>query len=140
MHSETAQPLPLERLIHMLKHNSATDPYLMLHSIRIVRCPTLAHILAIILHPPQTTATQCFPEKDTGVLVIDNLSTPFSIAFPPGIDGDYSWRNGGKDTSGRGGKPQVPPSVRRLGILADLATGLGKLAVSRNIAVCLSLQ
>lgn len=72
-----------------------------------------------------------FPEKDTAVLVVDNISTLFSVAFPPGIDGNYADKKNG----GSGVKGWVPPSVRRFSIMTDLSIGLGKLAVMRNIVV-----
>ncbi|KAF8464041.1 P-loop containing nucleoside triphosphate hydrolase protein, partial [Kalaharituber pfeilii] len=132
---ETAQPLPISRLIHLLEHQSDKDPFATLNSLRIIQCPTLAHLLALILYPPPPTATYCFPEKDTGVLVIDNISTPFSIAFPPGVDAHVLAKKGGKGTGASDGKAQVPSSVRRFSIMTDLAVGLGKLAAIKNIVI-----
>ena len=128
---ETAQPLPIARLISILTYLGDPDPHFTLYSLRIIKCPTLAHLLAVILHPPQPTATSppTFPEPGTSVLVIDNISTLFSIAFPPGIDGEFLDRK----SAGAVGKTQ--PSVRRFGIMIDLVGGLGKVAGMRNIVV-----
>ena len=62
--------------------------------------------------------------------MIDNISTLFSIAFPPGIDGGFLDRK----SAGAAGK--VQPSVRRFGIMMDLVGGLGKVAGMRDIVVC----
>lgn len=128
---ETAQPLPLDRLIHVLEHGGDKDPHSTLHSVTIIKVPTLAHILALILHSPQTTATQSFPQTDTAVLVIDNISTLFSVDFPPGADGEFATKRNTKDS----GKQQVMPSARRFSIMANISTGLAKLAAMRDIAV-----
>ncbi|KAF8429535.1 P-loop containing nucleoside triphosphate hydrolase protein [Tirmania nivea] len=119
---ETAQPLPIARLITILTHLGDPDPHSTLYSLRIIKCPTLAHLLAIIHYPPST-----FPDPGTGVLVIDNISTLFSIAFPPGIDGEFL------DRKSAGCVGKVQPSVRRVGIMVDLVGGLGKVAGMRNI-------
>jgi len=130
---ETAQPLAISRLISILTHLGDADPHSTLYSLRIIKCPTLAHLLAIILHPPQPTASSTspstFPEAGTGVLVIDNISTLFSIAFPPGIDGEFL------DRKTPGVARRVQPSVKRFGIMVSLVEGLGKVAGMRNIVV-----
>lgn len=128
---ETAQPLPIARIISILTHLGDPDPHSTLYSLRIIKCPTLAHLLAIILHPPQHTPTSpsTFPESGTGALVIDNISTLFSIAFPPGIDGEFL------DRKNVGAAGKVQPSVRRFGIMVDLVEGLGKVAGMRDIVV-----
>ncbi|KAF8457787.1 P-loop containing nucleoside triphosphate hydrolase protein [Terfezia claveryi] len=128
---ETAQPLPIARIISILTHLGDPDPHSTLYSLRIIKCPTLAHLLAIILHPPQYTPTSpsTFPESGTGALVIDNISTLFSIAFPPGIDGEFL------DRKNVGAAGRVQPGVRRFGIMVDLVEGLGKVAGMRDIVV-----
>ena len=133
---ETAQPLPLDRLLHVLEHRGGKDPKFTLNSVTIIKVPTLAHLLALILHPPQTTTTQSFPQTDTAVMVIDNISTLFSIDFPPGIDGDFASKRNTKETAGR---QQVAPSTRRFGIMTNISIGLAKLAAMKDITVRASM-
>lgn len=131
MRIETAQPLPIARLISILTHLGDLDPHSTLYSLQIIKCPTLAHLIAIILHPPQSTIASpfAFLAPGTGVLLIDNISTLFSIAFPPGIDGEFL------DRKSAGAVGKVQPSVRKFGIMMDLVGGLGKVAGMRNIVV-----
>lgn len=126
--AETAYPLPFGRLVSILEHNDDKNFQTTLHSIRIIKCPTLAHLLALVLHPSTNKPSHSFPETGTGVLVIDNISTLFSIAFPPGVDSEFLNKKGGL-------KGQIQPSERRFDIMTDLSIGLGKLAAMKNIVV-----
>ena len=89
--------------------------------------PTLAHLMAMIAHPLEN-----FPAKDTGLIVADDISTLFALAFPKAIDDAH--------------KNQAPPkkydaaqfaSGRRWAVIGDLISKLGRLAVTWNIAILL---
>ena len=126
----TTQPFSVRLLIRMLEHRGEGDPYsLLLRRLRVLRSPTLSHLLALILHPPRSHP---FPERGTGLIVIDNISTPFSVSYPPGMDGQFSWK---VVERGRNTEANVP-STRRLRIMVELAVGLGRLAAAEDVAVC----
>lgn len=61
------------------------------------------------------------------MVVIDNVSTPFTAAFPPGME------DGGGGGGAKGKKE--PVGVRRFAIIGDLISALGKLAGSKGVAV-----
>ena len=92
--------------------------------------PTLPHLLVLLTHP-----TESFPPKDTSLIVVDCISTLFALAFPRSAE---EFRD-----------PQTPlkksdtrqwVSGRRWAVLGDLASKLGRLAVTRNIAILLVSQ
>ena len=75
-----------------------------------------------MVHPLPT-----FPPEHTSLVVIDNVSTPFTAAFPPGME------DGAGGGGGRG--KREPVGVRRFAIIGDLISALGKLAGSKGVAV-----
>lgn len=91
--------------------------------------PTLAHLIALLAHPSDS-----FPPSNTSLLVVDNISTLFALAFPKLIEDAHK-------------QQQQPParkydasqfaSGRRWAVMADLISRLGRLAVTRNIAILL---
>ncbi|KAL9051095.1 MAG: hypothetical protein Q9162_006219 [Coniocarpon cinnabarinum] len=76
--------------------------------------PTLAHFIALILHPPST-----FPPPNTALLVVDFLGTLIDSSYP------RSARR--KDTK--------PSSDRRRNVIGDIARGLTRLAALKNLSV-----
>ncbi|KAI5783874.1 P-loop containing nucleoside triphosphate hydrolase protein [Peziza echinospora] len=155
---ETSTPLPLPRLIHLLEHHhnlrNATsglgetttsddqfDPYTTLSSLRLIRCPTLAHLLSLILYPPPHT----FPEPRTTLVIVDSLSTLLSVAFPPGSESDFTSNNKErKDPSTGKWMPKQPqtqaPSAKRALTISSLAAGFSRIAVAGNVAVVVTTQ
>lgn len=90
--------------------------------------PTLSHLLALLVHP-----TPSFPPNGTSLLVIDSISTPFSIAFAQGS---------GHDDRSSGKKTDVArwAAGRRWAVMGDLASAMSKLAATRNMAVMVTSQ
>jgi hypothetical protein len=84
--------------------------------------PSLAHLLALLLHPRVDT----FP-AETALVVVDSASTVFTAAFPPGMEV-------------RGSRKSKLASARRFPIMATLVTELGRLAAVRNCVVLVCQQ
>ena len=88
--------------------------------------PTLPHLLALIVHPPQD-----FPPPCTSVLVIDALSTLLEGAYNP-------------TSKGRSGAGKLDAAKwaagRRFAVRNELVSKLGKLAVLRDIAILVTCQ
>ncbi|CUS09131.1 unnamed protein product [Tuber aestivum] len=122
---DTSHPLPVSRLGAMLSRSG--DPRELFPNLQTIRAPTLAHLLALVVHPLPT-----FPPENTTLVVIDNVSTPFTAAFPPGMEDE------GAGGGGRGKKE--PVGVRRFAIMGDLISALGKLAGSKGVAVCTTIK
>ncbi|RPA90082.1 P-loop containing nucleoside triphosphate hydrolase protein [Choiromyces venosus 120613-1] len=125
---DTSHPLPISRLGAMLARSG--DPREHFPNLQTIRTPTLAHLLALVMHPLYT-----FPPENTSLVVIDNVSTPFTAAFPPGMEDD-----GGGGGGGGGKGKKEPVGVRRFAIMGDLISALSKLAASRGVAVLLLNQ
>ncbi|KAF2489486.1 hypothetical protein BU16DRAFT_182923 [Lophium mytilinum] len=87
---------------------------------------TLAHLLALIIHPPSS-----FPPPDTSLIVIDSLSTLFDNAYPRNAD-DRSTRNKNDAVRWAAG--------RKFAVLNDLSSALRKTAALHNNSVLLTCQ
>ena len=92
--------------------------------------PTLPHLFALLTH-----SNDSFPQPNTSLLVIDNISTLFNTAFPK--SGEKS-----NDQQTPAKKSQVAQwaSGRRWVVMGNLISELGKLAVTKNIAIILISQ
>jgi len=88
-----------------------------LHNLTI---PALAHLLALILHPPSW-----FPPANTELLVIDGLHNLIDITYPR-----YS-----SATSTNNSEAAKYTSGRRYSILSTLMSGLKKIAALHDIAI-----
>lgn len=94
------------------------------------RTPSLLHLLALLAQPSES-----FPPDNTGLVVIDTISSLFSQAYPKRFD-----------YSSIGSAPQKKHSVaqwasgRRWAVMNDLISKVAKLAAIRNIAVVLCSQ
>jgi hypothetical protein len=88
--------------------------------------PTLPHLLALILHPPQL-----FPPKATSLLVIDSISTVIGDAYP---------RQPGFATPAAKNDAARWAAARRPAVLHELVTKLNQMAAVDNIAVLLTCQ
>ena len=83
-------------------------------------CPTLSHLLALILHPPSG-----FPPANTSLLVLDGINKL--------IDHDYPRQ--AAFASNAKSEQQRWQAGRRYAVLGSLVTGLNKLAALHNISV-----
>ena len=93
-------------------------------------CPTLPHLLALLAHPSDS-----FPD-DLSLLVIDNFSTLYNLAYPKRYEG------GNAEASAGPKKRDAAQwaSGRRWAVLGDLVSRLNTLALTRNIAIVLLNQ
>jgi hypothetical protein len=68
-------------------------------------------------------------------VVIDNISTIFTAAYPPGME-ELDRKGTNNELLGKGGKKNKErPRARRFAIIGDLITGLAKLAAAKYLAV-----
>ncbi|KAF2198675.1 P-loop containing nucleoside triphosphate hydrolase protein [Delitschia confertaspora ATCC 74209] len=89
-------------------------------------CPTLAHLLALFVHPPSS-----FPPPNTGLIVIDSLSTLFDNAYPRNAD-DRPARNKSEQSRWAAG--------RKFTVMNELVSRLGRIASMHDIAILLTCQ
>ncbi len=92
--------------------------------------PTLSHLLALLLHPSED-----FPPNKTGLIVVDSISTLFATAFPKVTD-----PIDGKQPTGKTKDILQWAASRKWSIMGDFVSKLGKLAITRNIAVLMTSQ
>ena len=92
--------------------------------------PSLPHLLALTTHPSGS-----FPPPKTSLIVIDAISSLFTLAFPKTIEKIDSKRDPGKKNDAA----QWAVS-RRWGVMSDFVSKIGKLAATSNIAVLLISQ
>ncbi|KAI4726950.1 P-loop containing nucleoside triphosphate hydrolase protein [Aureobasidium sp. EXF-10728] len=112
------------RLDHFLAANlDASEPD---HDTRLDRfhaysTPTLAHLLALTLHPPQS-----FPPPGTALMVIDDLHAIFEVSYP---------RNRANTFSSHKSEAARWAAGRRYGIMGTLISALKKLAALNDMAI-----
>ena len=92
--------------------------------------PTLPHLLALLTHPSNS-----FPPPNASLLVIDEISTLFSLAFPKSGEKVSDQQTPAKKT-----QAAQWASGRRWGVMESLISDLGKLAVTKNIAIVMISQ
>lgn len=146
---DTSHPLPTSRLVSMISARTQPeeDPLSYLSHVRILQAPSLAHLLALFMHPVPS-----FPPERTGLVVVDNIATLFAAAYLPGHE-DFNRKNtdrlqrpsgGGSGTSSPRGKgspghratpPRDSASTRKFAIMADLMKSLSALAMKRGLAI-----
>lgn len=141
--TDTGSPLPKPRLEKMLRKKLAestrntssqsTAPTTvdeMIQKLTYFRSQSLPHLLALILHPPQS-----FPGEGTTLLIIDSISGPFPSYFPNPLELRsrlFSSQDGGKNLD----KSQIQWLMnRKWNVTGDLANQLTKLAVTFRLAV-----
>ncbi|KAI5195761.1 P-loop containing nucleoside triphosphate hydrolase protein [Aureobasidium subglaciale] len=83
--------------------------------------PTVAHLLALTLHPPQT-----FPPPGTSLMIIDDLHAIFEVSYP---------RNRANTFSSHKSEAARWAAGRRYGIMATLMSALKKLAALHDMAI-----
>ena len=129
---DTSYMLDIRRLRDSLAHSPKQDGHSIgpsedsLNRFNHFMAPTLSHLLALLVH-----SNPSFPPKETGLLVVDALSTSFNNAFAQaqGRDAKASVKN--NDVA------QWAAS-RRWAVMADLISALVKLARTKSMAVILS--
>jgi len=93
------------------------------NGLKSIAVPTLAHLLALFVHPPAS-----FPPKQTSLIVIDGLSTLFDVAYQ---------RNFATNKTSDASKWAAG---RKYAVMSDLMSKLGKMAALNNIAMVLTCQ
>ncbi|KAF9734816.1 rad55 protein [Paraphaeosphaeria minitans] len=88
--------------------------------------PTLAHLLALVMHPPTS-----FPPPNTSLIVIDSISTLFDNAYPRNAD-DRAVKNRSDQARWAAG--------RKFAVMNELISTLTKLAAMHDIALLLTSQ
>lgn len=88
--------------------------------------PTLAHLLALFVHPPSS-----FPPPDTSLIVIDSLSTLFDNAYPRNAD-DRAARNRTDQARWVAG--------RKFAVMNELISALSRVAALHDIALLVTCQ
>ncbi|KAL5117103.1 hypothetical protein ACEQ8H_004928 [Pleosporales sp. CAS-2024a] len=85
--------------------------------------PTLAHLLALFMHPPAS-----FPPKDTSLVVVDSLSTLIENAYPRHVEG----KNKNEHSRWAAG--------RRFTIINEIMATLSRFAALHNVALLFTCQ
>lgn len=102
-------------------HGSEPDQDTRLHRFHAFSTPTVAHLLALTLHPPQS-----FPSPGTSLMVIDDLHAIFEISYP---------RNRANTFSSHKSEAARWAAGRRYGIMGTLISALKKLAALNDMAI-----
>ncbi|OCK77856.1 hypothetical protein K432DRAFT_108266 [Lepidopterella palustris CBS 459.81] len=135
---DTAAPMVARRLHEMLSAARPTkslgvetsQPNLSLEEMQghfhYYTTPTLAHLLAMFVHPPAV-----FPPPNTSLIVIDSLSTLFDNAYPRNAD-DGASKSKNDTTRWAAG--------RKFSVMNELVSKLGRIAAMHNIAVLITCQ
>jgi len=103
------------------------DPTSLLTNFHHFSVPALAHLLALVLHPPPW-----FPPPNTGILILDGLHLLIDIAYPR-----YSSSTAHNNNSGSINRSEAAKwaAGRRYSILGTLVAALKKLAALHDMAV-----
>lgn len=88
-----------------------------------VAAPTLAHLLALFMHSPES-----FPHQSTSLVIIDSLSTLIDNAYPRNVEG----KNKNEQTRWAAG--------RRFTVINDIVSALTKFAALHDVAMLLTCQ
>lgn len=92
--------------------------------------PTLPHLLALLIH-----TSALFPPSSTSLIVVDSISSLFTLAFPKTVEKLPSRGDAGK----KGDAAQWAAS-RRWAVMSDFISKVGKLAATSKIAILLISQ
>lgn len=92
--------------------------------------PTLPHLFALLSHPCES-----FPPSKASLLVVDNISALFSLAFPRSSE-----RSDDKQTPVKKNQVTQWAANRRWAAMDKLISDLGKLAAIENMAIVLISQ
>ncbi|KAF2475692.1 P-loop containing nucleoside triphosphate hydrolase protein [Lindgomyces ingoldianus] len=121
---DAAAPLVPRRFNDVLLSTASPDE--LLSHFHHFTAPTLAHLLALFGHPPAS-----FPLPNTGLVVIDSLSTLLDNAYPRSA-GDRTARSQTDQTRWAAG--------RKFAVINDLISKLAKVAALHDIALLLTCQ
>ena len=91
--------------------------------------PTLPHLLTLLTHPLES-----FPPQKTSLIVIDSISRLFALAFPKIEDIRDA------QTPLKKGDAAHWASGRRWAVMGDFISKIGRLAVTKNVAILLVSQ
>lgn len=94
--------------------------------------PTLPHLLALLTHE-----SNLFPPKETGLIVVDSVSSLFTAAFPRATDELDSKPIPDKQKKNDEAQWAVG---RKWAVMSDFISKLGMLAATQNIAILLTSQ
>lgn len=92
--------------------------------------PSLPYLLALLIHQSSD-----FPPIETSLIVIESISTLFSIAFPKTGEDTTS-----QQLSAKKNDAAQWASSRRWAVMGDFISKIGRLAATRNIAILLTSQ
>lgn len=121
LQADTASPVVRNRLDDFLTQESQEDGWR--DALHYFRASTLPHLLALFLHPVPS-----FPPKNTGVVVIDTVSSSFETAHRR--DG----RQGPSTDAARWAYS------RKFAMMGEMISKLSKMASLHNLAVLLICQ
>ncbi|KAG9714509.1 P-loop containing nucleoside triphosphate hydrolase protein, partial [Aureobasidium melanogenum] len=102
-------------------HGSEPDQDTRLDRFHAFSTPTVAHLLALTLHPPQS-----FPSPGTALMVIDDLHAIFEVSYP---------RNRANTFTSHKSEAARWAAGRRYGIMGTLISALKKLAALNDMAI-----
>ncbi|KAH0339309.1 P-loop containing nucleoside triphosphate hydrolase protein, partial [Aureobasidium melanogenum] len=102
-------------------HGSEPDQDTRLQRFHNLSTPTVAHLLALTLHPPQS-----FPSPGTALMVIDDLHAIFEVSYP---------RNRANTFSSHKSEAARWAAGRRYGIMGTLISALKRLAALNDMAI-----
>ena len=92
-----------------------------------MNAPSLAHLISLISHPSPN-----FPPQKATLIVVDSVSIPFAQAF--------SNTSRHRDLDAKQNDQIHWARNRRWGVLRDFISGVGKLAITRDVAILLTTQ
>ncbi|KAH0171735.1 P-loop containing nucleoside triphosphate hydrolase protein, partial [Aureobasidium melanogenum] len=102
-------------------HGSEPEQDTRLDRFHTFSTPTVAHLLALTLHPPQS-----FPSPGTALMVIDDLHAIFEVSYP---------RNRANTFTSHKSEAARWAAGRRYGIMGTLISALKKLAALNDMAI-----
>jgi hypothetical protein len=117
-------PLFPQRLNHVLPQHSVDE--IRSHFTHYT-APTLAHLLALFVHPPSA-----FPPPNTALIVIDSLSTLFDNAYPRRNVDDRASKNNSDQARWAAG--------RKFAVMNELISTLTRVAALHDIALLVTCQ
>jgi len=92
--------------------------------------PTLPHLLALLIH-----TSDLFPPSNTSLIVVDSISSLFTLAFPKTVEKLQIRSDAGKKHDAA-----QWAANRRWAVMSDFISKVGKLAATSNIAILLISQ
>ncbi len=117
----------------------ATDTSTLLDHLDHFSTPTLAHLWTLLF-----SSSSDFPSTSTSLIIIDSISTVFTLAFPRTEDAPQNTRPTQPTTPykkrNEAAQAQQWVSSRRWAVIGDFVAKLAKLAALRDVAIILLNQ